>query len=118
MQLTVPAFETWAWPWPLWTLHIAYLASGLTMAAHYLPLLRRAWRHPGATATAQSLLTWSVWTLCRGVAFVYGIYIVHDLIFLIVVGTDVLGRFALAALIVRARVIAVGLVVPDGRRSY
>lgn len=91
------------WPWPASTLHWAYLTSGLLIAAHYVPLLARAWRHPEATATAQSLLTWAVWTLCRGVAFTYGLFILHDLVFLIVVGADLLGRLAMAALVVRAR---------------
>ncbi len=68
-------------------------------------MLRRAWQHPAATATAQPLLTWSVWTLCRAVAFVYGLFVLHDLVFLTVVGTDLLGRLGVAVLIVRARAI-------------
>jgi hypothetical protein len=101
MRIEVLAGLTW--PWPASTLHWAYLTSGLLIAAHYAPLLRRAWRHPEATATAQSLLTWAVWTLCRVVAFTYGLFILHDLVFLIVVGADLIGRLAMAALIVRAR---------------
>ena len=90
-------------PLPEVMLHWAYLLSGLLIASHYLPLLRRAWLHPEATVAAQPLSTWAVWTLCRLVAFSYGLFILHDLVFLIVVGADVTGRFAMASLIVRAR---------------
>lgn len=104
--MSVPRIEvltTLVWPWPESTLHWAYLTSGLLIAAHYLPLLKRAWRHPEATSAAQSLLTWAVWTLCRVVAFTYGLFILHDLVFLLVVGADLVGRVAMAVLIVRAR---------------
>lgn len=104
--MSVPRVEvlTWlTWPWSESTLHWAYLTSGMLIAAHYLPLLRRAWLHPEATSAAQSLLTWAVWTLCRVVAFNYGLFILHDLVFLLVVGADLVGRVAMAALIVRAR---------------
>jgi hypothetical protein len=103
MSLTVPIIENWTWPWAIWTLHAAYLTSGLVIAAYYIPLLQRAWRFPAAAATAHSLLTWSVWTLCRAVAFLYGIFVVRELVFLVVVGTDLIGRLAVAVLIVRAR---------------
>jgi hypothetical protein len=107
MPLTIPVLVSWTWPWAAWTLHLAYLASGLVIAAHYLPLLRRAWQHPAATATAHSLLTWSAWTLCRAVAFMYGLFELHDLVFLTVVGVDLLGRLGVAALVVRARARAI-----------
>jgi hypothetical protein len=114
MSLTMPVLASWTWPWPIWTLHFAYLSSGLIIAAHYIPLLLRAWRFPSATATAHSLLTWSVWTLCRAIAFTYGVFVVRDLVFLLVVGADLRGRFAVAALIVRARAIASDLPLLDG----
>jgi hypothetical protein len=91
------------WPFPSLTLHWAYLVAGLLIASHYVPLLKRAWFHPAATAIAQPLSTWAVWTACRLVAFTYGMFILHDLVFLIVTGADVLGRPAMAFLIVRAR---------------
>ncbi len=91
------------WPWSAASLHWAYFMSGLIIAAQYLPLLRRAWGQPEATATAQSLQTWAVWTGCRTVAFIYGLFILHDLLFLLVVGLDLVGRLAMAALILRAR---------------
>ena len=59
--------------------------------------------HPAATAVAQPLSTWTVWTACRLVAFTYGMFILHDLVFLVVTGADVLGRLSMAGLIVRAR---------------
>lgn len=70
MSLTRPVLEHWAWPWAPWTLHALYLFSGMLIAAHYVPQLQRAWRFPAATAAAQSLSTWIVWTLCRAVALV------------------------------------------------
>ena len=102
MPLTIPVLESWTWPWPIWTLHVTYLFSGLLFALHYIPQIRIAWRHPGATRTAQSLSTWCVWTLCRMVGFAYGVYVVHDLFFVLVIGADLLGRFVMVALIVRA----------------
>lgn len=112
MVLTIPVLEHWTWPWPPWTLHAAYLISGLLIALHYAPQIRRAWRHPAATAAAQSLLTWTVWTLCRAVAFTYGVFILHDLVFLVVVGADMLGRVTMVLLIVRARAITHGAALP------
>lgn len=102
-MLRIEAFPDAVWPWSIETLHWAYLISGLLIVAHYGPLLRRAWLHTEATATAQSLLTWSVWTACRLVAFSYGVFVLHDAVFLTVVGADVTGRLAMAVLIVRAR---------------
>lgn len=108
MQLTVPVFEAWAWPWPAWTLHIVYLFSGSLIAAHYLPQIRLAWAFPAATLEAQSLATWTVWTACRFVAFAYGVFVVHDLLFLVVVGADIAGRCAMVALILRAHALRRG----------
>lgn len=102
---TIPVLETWTWPWPIWTLHLAYLLSGLLIALHYIPQVRLAWARPEATRLAQSLVTWCVWTLCRAIAFIYGMYVVHDLVFLLVVGSDLLGRSVMVALIVRANLL-------------
>lgn len=102
-MLRIEAFPNASWPWPIETLHWAYLISGLLIVAHYGPLLRRAWLHTEATALAQSLLTWTVWTACRLVALSYGLFVLHDAVFLMVVGADVSCRFAMATLIVRAR---------------
>jgi hypothetical protein len=105
MPMSIPILESWTWPWPVWTLHATYLCSGLLFALHYIPQIRIAWRHPDATRTAQSLSTWSVWTLCRMVGFAYGVYVVHDLFFVLVIGADLLGRFIMVALIVRANLL-------------
>jgi hypothetical protein len=102
MPITIPILESWIWPWPAVSLHAAYLASGLLIALHYVPQLQCALRFPHATRVAQSLSTWLVWTLCRVVAFLYGVFVLHDLVFLVVVGADVVGRFAMLGLIVRA----------------
>lgn len=100
---TIPVFEQWTWPWPAWTLHGAYLAAALLVAVHYVPLLQRSWRFPGATAKAHALRTWLAWTLCSTVSCTYGLFALHNLIFLIVVGLDLAGRIAMVMLIVRAR---------------
>jgi hypothetical protein len=106
MQLSFPVFEGWSWPWPEWTLHVAYLASGVLIAAHYLPQVRLAWSNPEATRAAQSLFTWLMWTGCRGVALAYGVFVIHELLFLLVVVADLVGRLAMVASIIRARVIS------------
>ena len=103
MVLRIEAFPLATWPLPIATLHWAYLIAGLLIAAQYVPLLLRAWRHIEATATAQSLPTWATWTACRVVACLYGVFVLHDLLFVLVVGADVIGRFAMVALILRAR---------------
>lgn len=103
MSLTIPVLEHWLWPWPAWTLHALYLFCGMVIAIHYVPQALCAWRYPAATAAAQSLTTWTVWTLCRTSALAYGIYVLHDLLFIIVVAADILGRTTMVALIVRAR---------------
>lgn len=113
MQLINPVFEGWAWPWPEWTLHAVYLASGLLFAAHYLPQIRLAWSNPEATRAAQSLFTWSMWTACRSVALAYGVFVVHELVFLLVVAADLVGRFTMVGLIVRARAITSRLPQPS-----
>jgi hypothetical protein len=102
MSLTVPVLESWTWPWSASILHAAYLMSGILIALHYVPQLRRAWRFPEATLAAQSLSTWSVWTLCRAVALAYGLFVIHDLLFLLVVGADMVGRLAMVGTILRA----------------
>lgn len=114
MQLTVPVFESWSWPWPEWTLHAVYLFSGLLIAAHYGPQIRRAWLFPAATLAAQSLSTWMVWTSCRVVAFLYGVFVVHDLLFLVAVGADILGRVVMVLLILRAQAVVAGAALIEG----
>ncbi len=111
--MTVPILKSWTWPWTAWTLHALYLASGLVIALHYVPQIRLAWRHPRATATAQSLSTWSVWTLCRLVALAYAVFVIHDLLFLLVVSADIVGRVMMVILIIRAHLIADGLVASE-----
>ena len=118
MLLTIPVLDGWAWPWPAWTLHAAYLMSGLLIAVHYRPQIRRAWLFPAATRAAQSLSTWSVWTVCRAVAFTYGVFVLHDLVFLIVVGADMFGRLAMVALIVRAHALASGMTLIGVRETH
>lgn len=104
--MTIVVFEHWTWPWSAWTLHVAYLASGIVIAVHYVPQVVRAWRFPLETLAAQSLVAWSVWTLCRAIAFVYGLFVIHDLVFLLVVAADILGRLAMVALILRAHALS------------
>src|SRR5688572_17102992 len=118
MPATQPVLESCTWPWPIWTLHAAYLLSGLLIAVHYVPQLRRAWQFPEATLAAQSLSTWAVWTLCRAVAFTYGVVVLHDLVFLLVVGADMLGRLAMVALILRAHAISAGSTARDRRAAH
>ena len=113
VPLTITVLEGWTWPWPIWTVHVAYLLSGLLIALHYVPQLQRSWKFPAATLAAQSLLTWAVWTACRAVAFTYGVVVLHDLVFLLVVGADMFGRLAMVALIIRAHAISAAVASAD-----
>jgi hypothetical protein len=115
MSLTIPVLESWTWPWAESTLHFAYLLSGMLIVLHYVPQLRRAWCFPEATLTAQSLSTWAVWTACRAVALAYGVFVIHDLLFVLVVGADMLGRLAMVGTILRAHMIAAKTMVFDRR---
>ena len=83
-----------------------YLCSGFVMVGSYAPQVLRAWRHPVATAIAQSLSSWLLWTACRTVALVYGMVIVRDVLFVLAIGLDLAGRVALLVAMLRARSIA------------
>jgi len=87
-------------------LHLAYLLAAMLVAVHYIPQIQRCWRFPAATLTAHSLSTWSVWTLCSAVSCTYGLFVLHNLVFLIVVSADFVGRLTMVILIVRAHVVA------------
>lgn len=107
--------EQWSWPWPPWTLHAAYLLAAMLVALHYVPQLRCAWRHPAATRTAHSLRTWVVWSMCSAVSCAYGVFVLHNLVFLMVVSADFLGRFGMVLFIVRAHLLGRG--VATARRA-
>ncbi len=80
-----------------------YFCSGFVMAGSYVPQVVRAWRHPVATAIAQSLSSWLLWTACRFVALLYGLVIVGDGLFIAAIGFDLAGRVALLVAMLRAR---------------
>ena len=79
-----------------------YLVSGFAIAASYMPQLVRGWRHPEATALAQSLTSWAVWATCRAVALLYGICVIGDGLFILAVALDLLGRVLVLAMLLRA----------------
>lgn len=93
-----------------------YFCSGFVMAGSYVPQVVRAWRHPVATAIAQSLSSWLLWTACRFVALLYGLVIVGDGLFIAAIGFDLAGRVALLVAMLRARRVAAGAQAdPRGR---
>ena len=79
-----------------------YLLSGLAIAASYIPQLARGWRPPEATVVAQSFCSWAVWAACRAVALLYGIVVVEDVLFIVAVGLDLLGRILVLVVLLRA----------------
>ena len=83
-------------------LSAGYLVSGFVMAGIYVPQLVRGWRDPRATVLAQSLSSWTVWAACRVVALLYGCLVIGDLLFILAVGLDLLGRLAVLAVLLRA----------------
>jgi hypothetical protein len=87
-------------------LSACYLVSGFVMAGIYVPQLVRGWRNPHATAIAQSFSSWAVWTACRAVALLYGILVIGDPLFIVAVGLDLLGRFAVLVVLLRALMVA------------
>ena len=88
-----------------------YFFSGFVMAASYVPQVLRGWRHPVATAIAQSLASWLLWSTCRAVALVYGVVIVHDPLFTLAIGLDLAGRVVLLVVMIRARRVHAGAAV-------
>jgi hypothetical protein len=105
MMPSLLVLEHWSWPLAPWTLHAAYLLAAMLVAVHYVPQLRCAWRHPDATRNAHSLRTWVVWSICSVVSWAYGACVLHNLVFLMVVSADFLGRFGMVLLILRARML-------------
>ncbi|HTD90652.1 MAG TPA: hypothetical protein VK663_08315, partial [Burkholderiales bacterium] len=87
----------------------------ILVAVHYIPQIQRGWRFPSATLTAHSLSTWLVWALCSAVSCTYGLFVLHNLVFMIVVSADFVGRLTMVILIVRAHTIARGI-TPVGMR--
>jgi len=87
-------------------LRAVYFGSGFVIAGSYVPQVLRAWRHPVATAIAQSLSSWLLWSACRFVALVYGVVVVHDALFIAAIGLDLAGRAALLVAMLRARRVA------------
>jgi hypothetical protein len=79
-----------------------YLVSGFVMAGIYVPQLVRGWRNPRATVMAQSLSSWTTWAACRVVALLYGCLVIGDPLFILAVALDLLGRFAVLVVILRA----------------
>jgi len=96
-------------------LSAGYLVSGFVMAGIYLPQLVRGWRNPHATVIAQSLTSWSVWAGCRVVALLYGCLVIGDPLFVLAVSLDLLGRFAVLAVLLRAMWLQAG---PRQRRVF
>jgi len=116
VPLTLQLFRGGAGPASF--LQVTYLLCGLLMAVNYVPQLWRAWRFPAATVMAQSLSSWSMWTVCRAIAFAYGAFVLHDVVLLVVVGIDIVGRFCIVMLIVRAHTLDFGTMLIDGRRDF
>ena len=96
-------------------LSAGYLVSGFVMAGIYLPQLVRGWRNPHATVIAQSLTSWSVWAGCRVVALLYGCLVIGDPLFVLAVSLDLLGRFAVLAVLLRAMWLQAG---PRQQRAF
>ena len=83
-------------------LSACYLVSGFVMAGIYVPQLIRGWRHPDATAVAQSFSSWVVWAGCRAIALLYGVWVIGDPLFIVAVSLDLVGRLAVLLVLLRA----------------
>jgi hypothetical protein len=96
-------FTPSAGPGWLQSLQAIYLLAGVLMAAGYVGQIRKAWRQPQASLLAQSMPSWLLWTACRMVALAYGIWVIRDAAFIVVVGLDVVGRLGVVLALLRAR---------------
>ena len=97
----LPLWLVGAWS-PTW-LQAAYLLTGLIAAIGYVPQILLGWRQPRATALAQSVTSWTLWTACRLVALAYCVVQVGDALLVIAVGLDAAGRLAVLLILLRAR---------------
>ncbi len=71
----------------LQVLKISYAGVGLVGLIWYWPTVKDLYHHKVASANIASYV---IWTLCGGVAFLYSIFVLPDLLFQFVSGTGFL----------------------------
>lgn len=70
----------------------AYASVGVVATIGYIPTIKDLWFHKKMSANISSYI---IWTACSGIAFLYALFILPDLLFRIVSGLN----FASCALI-------------------
>jgi len=64
---------------------IAYAGVGIVATIGYLPTMKDLWIHKKKSANITSYI---IWTLCSGIAFLYALFVLKDLLFRIVSGLN------------------------------
>ncbi|WP_427913402.1 hypothetical protein ACPWT1_00010 [Ramlibacter sp. MMS24-I3-19] len=82
----------------------AYLLTNLAFSVMYVPRLRRILRDEAAAVRANSLPSEVFWLLCRFVAIAYVGSVAQQVLIASTIVLDILGRTAVVAVLVRARV--------------
>lgn len=88
----------------LTVLPACYLLTNLAFSVMYVPRLRRILRDEAAAVQANSLPSEVFWLLCRFVAIAYVGSVVQQALIASTIVLDILGRTAIVAVLVRARV--------------
>ncbi len=79
-------------------LTVAYAAGGVVTFIGFIPTMVDLW-HKKCSA---NLATYGIWTVTTLLAFLYGLFVLHNLVFNLVVGLQLLA--SLAVLILRLRI--------------
>lgn len=81
-----------------------YLLTNLAFSVMYVPRLRRILRDEAAAVQANSLASEVFWLLCRFVAIAYVGSVAQQVLIASTIVLDIVGRTAIVAVLVRARV--------------
>lgn len=79
---------------------VAYGATAIIDIIAYWPTIKDLWIHKKPSANIQSF---ALWTLATGVSFLYGIFVIQDLLFIIVSGMIFLSNFLILVLSIRLK---------------
>lgn len=63
----------------------AYASTGIITIIGYIPTIKDLWQHKKMSANISS---YTIWTVCSGIAFLYSLFILPDMLFQIVSGLN------------------------------
>ena len=81
---------------------IAYACVGIIVAIGYLPTIKDLWIHKKKSANITSYI---IWTITTGIAFLYSLFILPDLLFRIVSGLNFVCCSVILLLSIRLKIL-------------